>query len=175
MNNTSVIEKPASSERSTHLLNCIRAFRTCVGDGLNDFEFTQLLGQSGLPSEAGFEFVSYCERFVTLSVPKQEDACWFPEKGWILPEKEKLARTLAEKYGLSLCMPPDALYVCCDAPQPHHHLEMSNKWETIIVAHPRYLKVRAFAATDPTRSTRTALRPLQMGPELLKDLSGLYA
>src|SRR3974377_2215684 len=78
-----------------HLLDTILAIRAGVGDGLNDHELTQLLRDGTLLSEAGFSFLSFSEGIVTLTVPEQDLATWYPEHGWIAPEKEKLARALA--------------------------------------------------------------------------------
>src|SRR5512137_343436 len=91
------------------LLDTIKAIRASVGDGLNDDELTRLLRQATLLTEAGFGFLSISAGVVTLSVPHQDLASWHPEKGWIVPEKERIARAIAEKHGLSLSEPPDEL------------------------------------------------------------------
>ena len=175
MHNPAILNHPLIPATATHLLDAIKAFKSSVGDDLNDDELTRLLLISAaLPTEAGFAFVSYCERNVTLSVPRQDLADWYPDKGWISQPKEKAAQAIAKKYELTLCQPPDAQYVCLDCPNPHHHLAFSNKHETIILAHPRYLKVRLFLITDTTRSARAALRSLPLCPNLLCDLSALY-
>src|SRR6266478_6477693 len=174
MHNTATLNPPPIPATAVHLLDAIKAFKSSVGDDLNDDELTRLMREASIPSEAGFKFLSYCERNVTLSVPKQDLADWYPEKGWISPAKEKIAQAIAKKYELTLCAPPDAQYVCLDCPNPHHHLEFSNKHETIILVHPRYLKVRLFLITDTTRSARAALRSLPLCPNLLCDLSALY-
>jgi len=175
MHNTATLNPPPIPATAVHLLDAIKAFKSSVGDDLNDDELTRLLLRTAvLPTEAGFAFVSYCERNVTLSVPNQDLADWYPDKGWISPTKEQTAQAIAKKYELTLCKPPDAQYVCLDCPNPHHHLEFSNKHETIILVHPRYLKVRLFLITDTTRSARAALRSLPLCPNLLCDLSALY-
>jgi hypothetical protein len=175
MNNSATLNPPPIPATAVHLLDAIKAFKSSVGDDLNDDELTRLLLISAaLPTEAGFAFVSYCERNVTLSVPKQDLADWYPEKGWISHQKEQAAQAIAKKYELTLCEPPDAQYVCLDCPNPHHHFEFSNKRETVILVHPRYLKVRLFLITDNTRSAKAALRSLPLCPNLLCDLSALY-
>jgi len=175
MHNSATLNPPPIPTQATHLLDAIKAFKSSVGDDLNDDELTRLLLISAaLPTEAGFAFVSYCDRNITLSVPPQNLADWYPEKGWISQPKEKAAQAIAKKYELTLCEPPDAQYVCLDCPNPHHHLEFSNKRETIILVHPRYLKVRLFLITDNTRSVKAALRSLPLCPNLLCDLSTLY-
>jgi hypothetical protein len=171
--NPEIISKP-----NTHLLDTIRSIRESVGDGLNDDEFTCLLQQSTLSTEAGFRFLSYFEGFVTLSVPRQDLMSWYPENGWIAAAKEKMAREIAEKYELSLNEPPDLNFNYIiprpDSPKLHHHLELSNRRETVIVAHPQYLKIRLFGSMPPALCARTMKRPLLLGPELLQDLSALY-
>lgn len=171
--NANVISKPG-----TNLLDTIRAIRASIGDGLNDEELTHLLRQATLLTEAGFGFLSISGGVVTLSVPHQDLASWHPEKGWIVPEKERIARAIAEKHGLSLSEPPDELpsfrFPSSDAAGAHHHLELSNRWEAIIVAHPNYLKVRLFGATPASRYVRDAKETLPLGPDLLQDLSALY-
>src|SRR5258708_10539442 len=157
-----------------HLLDTIRTIRAEVGDGLNDDEFTRLLQSMELPTEAGFAFLSYCDWFVTLSVPLQPLANWYPEKGWLMPAKERIARTIAEKYRLSLCEPPDMHSPWFGSPNPHHHLQLSFQQEPVLVIHPQYLKIRLFVATSPTQSARISHKPLLLGPDLLQDLSKLY-
>ena len=175
MHNTATLNPPPIPATAVHLLDAIKAFKSSVGDDLNDDELTRLLLRTAvLPTEAGFSFVSYCDRNVTMSVPKQDLADWYPEKGWISQAKEQAAQTIAKKYELTLCEPPDAQYVCLDCPNPHHHLEFRNKRETVVLVHPRYLKVRLFITTDSTRSAKAALRSLPLCPNLLRDLSVLY-
>jgi hypothetical protein len=176
--NTTVVTKedkmdsPCSENPGSNLLDGIRSMRVTVGDELCDEEFTRLLGQSKPPAEAGFTFLSYCNRFVMFSVPKQELANWYPEKkGWIQSEKEKIAKEIAGKYGLSVCEPPDMKDPCSEAPNPHHHLQLSNRQEPIIIIHPLFLKIRLFALASYGKS---AQKPLHMKCELLKDLSALY-
>lgn len=163
---------------STHLLDAIRAIRECVGDGLNDDELTRLLRQTTLPTEAGFAFLSFCSGMVTLSVPLQDLANWYPEQGWIAPEKERNARAIAEKYGLLLGEPPDEpstyRYPSSSSANKRHHLELWNRWDAIIVAHPNYLKVRLFGASSESRYVSDAKMPLLLGPDVLQDLSALY-
>jgi hypothetical protein len=170
---TEVISKP-----TPRLLDTIRAIRASVGDGLNDDELTRLLRQTVLPSEAGLVFLSFSGGLVTLAVPEQDPENWYSEKGWIAADKERIARAIAAKYGLSLCIPPDQssrfLTPRSDSPTTRHHLELSNRWETVVVAHPSYLKVRMFGAPSSSRYLSDAKEPLLLGPELLQDLSALY-
>jgi len=90
MNQPAILETPAPALTATHLLDAIKLFKSSVGDDLNDDELTRLLLISAaLPTEAGFAFVSYCDRNVTMSVPNQDLADWYPEKGWISQAKEQ--------------------------------------------------------------------------------------
>ena len=76
--NTNVI-----AQAGTRLLDGIRAIRASVGDALNDDEFTRLLEHAPLPTEEGFAFLSYSDRFVMLSVPQQDLQKWYPGEVWI--------------------------------------------------------------------------------------------
>jgi hypothetical protein len=155
--------------RCENLLDCIRSMRVSVGDEITDEEFTRLFRHTEPAVEAGFSFLSYCNRFALFSVPQQDFADWYPEHGWISPEKEKIARTIAEKYEFTVCEPPDLKDPCKDAPNPHHHLQMSDRQETMVVIHPQFLKVRLFALAG------RAQKPLHRKCELLQNLSALYA
>jgi len=168
-----------SSNSGIHLLDVIRAARESVGEGLNDDELTRLLLlDTQLPTEAGFTFLSFSGGVVTLSVPQQDVAKWYPEKGWVAPEKERVARAIAEKYELSLGEPPDLVssfrFPNSEQVTVHHHLELATRRETVVIAHPRYLKVRIYRdATDGVFGMGTR-NPFELGPELLRDLSALY-
>ena len=168
-----------SAKKNGHLLETILAIRASIGDGLGDDELTRLL-RTTLLSEAGFSFLSFFRGLVTLTVPQQDLTTWYPEQGWIAPAREKAARAIAEKYELSLHEPLDrAANVWHPAQAPevaHHHLEMSDdRWQTVIVAHPRYLKIRVLGRADRYRYDSEALCPVTLGHEILQDLSALYA
>ena len=160
-------------EETPRLIPAIRAVRDRVGDGLNDDELTRLLRESALPSEAGFHFLSFCQGVVTFSVPRQDLAQWYPEQGWIAPAKEKVARTLAEKHGLSLCEPPDQSSTLATT-NVRHHLELTNRWASVVVAHPDYLKVRMYGARPHSPTVADARTPLALDADLLNDLAALY-
>ncbi len=162
------------SKPEAHLLDAIRGVQARVGDGLNDDEFTRLLQKTALPVELGFAFLSYCDSLATLSVPQQDLATWYPDKRWIAAEKEGIARSIAEKYKLSLCEPPDAKYLRSDSPNPHHHLELSNRWETVIMVHPQYLKIRLFGSVSASAHAQAVQEPLFPGTDLLQTLSTFY-
>ena len=166
-------------KRNHHLLDTILAIRASVGDGLNDHELTQLLRDGTLLTEAGFSLLSFSEGMVTLTVPEQDLATWYPEHGWIAPEKEKLARALAEKYELSLQEPVNTATSFWDPesgpPVNHHHLELTFCGLTVVVAHPLYAKVRLLGRSSHYRYDWERLSPLALGPDLLQDLAALYA
>jgi hypothetical protein len=173
------IEAQPPRDSKKPLLDAVQSLRTCVGEGLNDVEFTHFLQKASLPAESGFEFLSYSNRFVTLSVPKQETGSWYRDKGWVIEEKEQRAREIARKYGLSLYHPPDAVgthHVTpqSDASHPCHHLEMSFDREILVVIHPLYLKIRMSHASGTSHHASGAHRAPHPGSEMLKDLSTLY-
>jgi hypothetical protein len=174
MNAQCAINPVVAPKPSIHMLQAIRAIQSAIGDGLNDVELTALLQKRELPTEAGFAFLNYCDRVVTLSVPEQNPDEWYPKAGWITPEKESIARSITEKHDLTLYEPPDTLYPWNDSPNFHHHLEMSNGRETIIIVHSQYLKIRLFVAADPLHNTRAAQKPINFGRNLLQDLATLY-
>jgi len=179
MKNTNAPKATVNSEPGSDLLETIKGISGSVGEGLTDDELTRLLREIALPTEAGFAFLSFCGGWVTLTVPQQDLANWYPERGWIVPEKEKTAREIAIKYAFSLCEPPDisSSYRSLrgELPAPHHHLELSNRRETIVVAHPRYLKVRLVGMSQPILNVQAAGTPLALSKELLQDLSALYS
>jgi len=178
MNHPDAPRAELASAPAARLLDAIRTIRASVGDGLNDDELTRLLRQTALPVEAGFAFLSFSEGFVTLTVPPQDPAKWYPEKGWIMPGKEQIARGIAARYGLSLCEPPDQsshlLLPASELPAVHHHLELINPVETVVVAHPQYLKIRLYGAPPTARYLCNGQPPLVLGQDVLHDLAALY-
>lgn len=177
MNNSETVTRQATGEPQSAkgLLEEIIRARATVGDGLNDDEFTRLLRRSELPKECGFEFVSFCNRSAMFAVPPQEIKNWHPDQGWIASDKEKMAKEIARKYGLSFSEPPDTSFASDKSPTRRHHIELTNEWETVVVAHPEYLKVRVFGVTNPRGHGNTTARPLGFGPDLLKDLAKFYS
>jgi len=142
------------AKKNNHLLDTILAIRSSIGDVLSDDELTRLL-RTTLLSEAGFSFLSFCRGLVTLTVPEQDLTSWYPEQGWMAPAKEKVARAIAEKYELSIYEPLDKATNVWHPVEPpevaHHHIEMSDRCQTVIVAHPRYLKVRVLGRNERYR------------------------
>jgi hypothetical protein len=165
------------TKKNSPLLETILAIRSSVGEGLSDDEITLLL-RTTLLTEAGFSFLSFSRGLVTLTVPEQDLTNWYPEQGWIAPEKEMTARAIAEKYELSLYEPPDKVtsvwHAAKDPEVARHHILMSDGLQTVIVAHPQYLKVRVLGSSERYRYDWEALCPVHLGPEILQDLSALY-
>ncbi len=170
---------PGAASSNPGLLGAIYSTIESVGEGLNEDELTRLLLlDAQLPTEAGFTFLSISGGVVTLSVPQQDLAEWYPAKGWVAPEKEKIARAIADKYQLSLCEPPDLASSFCfpslDPANVHHHLELVTRRETVVIAHPKYLKIRLYREVASDILLMHVTKRLELGPELLQDLSDLY-
>lgn len=178
MNTLSTTPRTMTPKSGARLLDSINAIWASVGDGLNEDELTRLLQRKALPVEAGFVFLSLSHEFLTLSVPPQDFAKWYPEQGWITAEKEKIARAIAEKYGLSVYEPVDVFtnywQSQADLSAAHHHLEFSDRWQTVIIAHPHYLKVRLSGESSAHRYVGEPHCPLTFESNLLTDLSALY-
>jgi hypothetical protein len=165
-------------ESKPNLLEAIKTFRASVGDGLNDNELTRLLRESPLPVQAGFTFLSFSQGTVTLSVPPQDLDRWYPPTGWIHPDQEHRARAIAEKYGLELTEPPDLdhsfISPQTESPNSHHHIELYRGQQTIVVAHPHYLKIRLYQQSGSVPGMNLLPIAPFFGSALLEDLSGLY-
>jgi len=112
MNAAATPSTPGAARPGRRLLDAIVETRALVGDGLSDQDLTCLLQASGLPTEAGFSFLSFSDHCATLSVPPQDLAEWYPPEGWLTPEKERLATAIAAQYQLALCQPPDQNLGC---------------------------------------------------------------
>lgn len=165
------------SATRANLIGAIRAARSDVGDALTEVEFTHLLRADGLPAEAGFSFLCLCDGYVTFRVPRHDVATWYAEGGWLAVPKEETARALAAKYGLQMYEPPDDTAHSRHAPglrEIHHHIVFGNTTEDLIIAHPRYLKIRVFCTDSATRHLSDAKLALLLGRDLLQDLSALY-
>ena len=146
MKTSTLTASDSATGKHLQLLDRIRAARATIGDGLNDVEFTMFLQQRALPAEHGFSFLCFADGSVTLSVPPQNLETWYPENGWIKPEKEQIAKRIAARHGISFCEPPDHTpqYGRSGCSKVHHHIEMTDGGESTVVAHPQYLKIRLF-------------------------------
>ncbi|MGA3265958.1 MAG: hypothetical protein ABSE16_03950 [Verrucomicrobiota bacterium] len=172
------LRRQSNTNPPTNLLVTIKTIHADVGESLNDDELTHLLRESTLPAEEGFTFLSFSNGYVMLSVPHQDPADWYPPQGWIAPDKERVANTIAETYELELYEPIDAISSFqnhhAGSAIVHHHFEFTDGRQTVITAHPLYLKVRLFGKSPEHRYAWEALSPLPLGPDLLHDISRLY-
>lgn len=167
-------DSPKLTHGLVRLVNNVVELRKDVGDGLNDFEFTFLLHRKlGAPID-GFSILSFSEGTITLNVPEQDLNKWFSETAWIEPSKEAEARAIAARYGLNLCEPPDKLSYILPSPRAHHHLELVTRWETVVVAHPLYLKIRIFSVGADNRVIWTPKISQPPVAPLTADLVSLY-
>ena len=142
-----------------NILARVREMQNEIGHGVRDDVLTDLIRAEGPLAEHGFTFLRISEGFVLFVVPKQKKEHWYRQKGWPAAEKETIVRRIAAKYHLELHEPPDEYTVSGEC---HHHFELDLSEQRIIVAHPRYLKVRL---------SRWAL--VEEG-SLFEDLSDLY-
>ena len=147
------------------LLETIRASRERVWNGLTDEEFNFFIHEQTLPSECGFAFLCFHDGWVTLSVPGQDGESWHPKTRWVPAFKEAMAADIAQKHGLYLAEPPDKPTLI-PAPGAAHHLRLYNDMETIVIAHPEFLKIRLYSSITH--------RDIPLAPDLLHDLSALY-
>ena len=161
-----------------HLLDTLKWLCARFGDSVNDDELTQLLRKTALPTEAGFAFLRFSNGCVTLTVPPQNLADWCAENGSFTPLKRWVAGLIAEKHGLSVQETiQDAskpVFPTTEGPHIHNHLELSDPSETLLVAHPRFLKVRMFESGSADRDDLGSNKMVTFRPDLLEDLSLLY-
>ncbi|HEV2329487.1 MAG TPA: hypothetical protein VGY56_11945 [Verrucomicrobiae bacterium] len=162
--------------KSESLLEAIREIRFVIGDGLKDEELTALLSRAVLPTERGFSFLTFSHGYLTMSVPRQDPADWYLEDAGILPGKAEIAKVISERHKLSLYQPVDTSARVYDngGLLVHRHFEFGDRRQTVIIAHPCYLKIRLFGMSPEHRYACETLLPLPLGPDLLEDLSELY-
>ena len=136
---------------------------------MEDDELSFLIRKRNLPCEAGFSFLCLHGGCVTLAVPEQDENAWHPPpRRFLSLQKEGIAVALAKKHQLALYEPPDApsaTFAPC-ASEAHHHIQLAYRTETLVIAHPAFLKVRLYWS-------KTNL-PIPLSPDLLDDLSALY-
>lgn len=168
---------PSPPSRSG-ILDTVRTLRLTTRSELSDVELTHLLRSRGTLSEEGFAFACFSEGCVTLNVPPQDPNTWCAASGRIAPDKETVARKLAEHCGLSLSEPPDAVatWGCIGAAATahHHHLVLFNRWDTVVVAHPCYVKIRLFGRAAGARCGPAGQAPLELPADLLHEIAALY-
>jgi hypothetical protein len=160
-----------------HLLDAVKSFWLYLGSDLDDNEISLFLRDARLPVEAGFAFMGFSGGCVTLTVPKQDPEDWYSEANWIAREKESIARDVAKKYNLLLSKPVDGplnFHPPAGTGALHHHLTLADNRQTVIVAHPLFLKIRLFGKSMEHTYGGEPQFPLPLGHELLQDLSPLY-
>ena len=142
------------------VLLMIRAMRNDVGPDLKEDALTDLiLLEGGDLSAHGFRFLRLSDGFVVFATPPQDCSKWYRQKGWPCAEKEAVAHAIARKYALDMSEPPDVSGL---SGEPRHHFGFHRAGNTIIVAHPKYLKI---LLPDP---------PVNAEDTLLEDLAALY-
>lgn len=121
------------------LLVLIRAVISDAGVGLKGNALTDLThSQGGNQIEHGFQFLRLCGGLAVFAVPPQDRQKWSRQKGWPCPEKEMVARSIAQKPGLELSEPPDVKILV--GGEAYHRCAFHRAGQTLIEAHPRYLK-----------------------------------
>ena len=165
---------PSALTGAADLVSAAMHLRCSIGDGLNDFEFTEFI-KSRLPSSNdGFGILSFSEGCLTLSVPPQDPTNWYGDKCAIARPKEDRARTIADRHQLTLCEPPDKLVYGSPGPNAHRHLEFANRWNTVAVAHPLYLKLRVCSGGEHHDAPVDSEAAISQCARLLGDLTVLY-
>jgi hypothetical protein len=164
----------AAMHQSSSLVTQVMHLRACVGDGLNDFEFTAFAKSKLSADRNGFQMLSLIEGNLTLIVPQQDVRKWYGEKCAIARTQEERARQIAERHQLTLCEPPDKLVYGSPGPGVHRHLEFANRWRTVAVAHPLYLKLRICGGGDHEDLPAESDAAIAQCERLMADLATLY-
>jgi hypothetical protein len=144
----------------TKVLMIIRRTMNDVGSSLKEDALSDLIHLQGEGIEHGFRFLRLSDGFAVFGTPRQDRSKWYRRKGWLCPDKEATAASIASKYNLEISEPPDVDLGRED--EMHHHCEFYRDGQTMVVAHPSYLKVRI------------SQRPSLPEETLLEDLSALY-
>jgi hypothetical protein len=152
----------------------IMRLRACIGDGLNDFEFTAFAKSKVSADKNGFQILSFIEGNLTLLAPSQDLARWYGEKCAIARSLDERARQIAERHQLTLCEPPDKLVYGSPGPGVHRHLEFANRRRTVAVAHPLYLKLRICGGGDHEDLPAESEAAIAQCERLMADLATLY-
>ena len=161
-------------QNAADLVSAAMRLRCSIGDGLNDFEFTEFI-KSRLPSSSdGFGILSFSEGCLTLSVPFQSCANWYGEECKIAGPKDVAAREIADRHQLTLCEPPDKLVYGSLGPGAHRHLEFANRWNTVAVAHPLYVKLRVCSGGEHHDLPVESEAAIAQCTGLVRDLVTLY-
>jgi len=174
MSPETIREVPSALTPAADLASAAMRLRCCIGDGLNDFEFSEFIKSRLAPSADGFSILSFSEGCFTLSVPRQDTRQWYGEKCAIARPKEDQARAIADRHQLTLCEPPDKLVYGSPGPNAHRHLEFANRWNTVAVAHPLYLKLRVCSGGEHHDAPVDSEAAIAQCARLLGDLTVLY-
>lgn len=149
--------------------------RARIGDGLNEDELTEFLkSRLSAPDGNGFFFLSISGGCVTFGVPPQDLGSWYGENCTVAPEKEAIAQKIAEAHNLTLCEPPDRLLYGSPGPGDHRHLEFANRWRSVAVAHPYFVKLRVCGGGEHEKVTPGSDAAVAQCAALLRDLAALY-
>lgn len=170
------ILSPCNGSRQAPVPNLVAEamqLKTLVGDGLDDSELTELL-KSKLSPVDGFRILCFSHGKLTLGVPAQGGTGWFGSTGTIAPAKEAVARTIADQHRLTLCEPPDKLVYGSPRPGAHRHLEFANRWRTVAVAHPLYIKLRVCGGGEHENVPVESEAAIAQCATLFRDLAALY-
>jgi hypothetical protein len=141
------------------ILAVVRQLDKELGGSVKEEILTDLIRFDGTLCEQGFTFLRVSEGFAVFNVPRQDPEGWYGEKGWPAPAKEQVMRQIAAKYRLELHEPPDQMRTYGEC---HHHFELGHSQRALLVAHPRYLKVRI------------SKWPIPWDRGMMSDLAALY-
>ncbi len=141
----------------------VRGLQNEIGEGVDEAVLTDLLRAEGGLDAHGFRFLRISRGFAVFEVPKQNERNWYREGGWPAVAKERIGRRIAAKHHLEVHEPPDLDTALVYGEYRRHCIVLDNSQDILVVAHPRYLKIRI--------SRQQAI----LGPTLMEDLHFLYA
>jgi hypothetical protein len=144
------------------VLEKVRGLQDEIGEGVDEAVLTDLLRSEGGLTAHGFRFLRISGEFAVFEVPKQNARNWYREGGWPAAEKERIAGRIAAKHHLEVHEPPDLDTASVYGEYRRHCIVLDNSRDILVVAHPRYLKIRI--------SRNQAI----LGPTLMEDLHSLY-
>jgi hypothetical protein len=148
--------------------------RRSVGDSLTDAQFTEIAARILPRQSGGFAFGCYSDGCIILNVPKQDLGKWYSAGRWISAAKEEVARRIAERFELALCEPPDRRDYIIPPASAHHHVELIKGSESMVVAHPLFLKIRVFSES-PMKHFWARHEHLPDAEELFEAFRELFA
>ena len=170
-----IVNQKLVPDTRVDLVSELMHLRASIGDGLSEVELTEFLkARLPAPDQNGFRFLCLSNGCVTFGVPPQEVASWYGEHCTIAPSKESVARRIADAHHLTLCEPPDRLLYGSPGPGDHRHLEFANRWRSVAVAHPHYVKLRVCGGGEHENVTPGSEAAIAQCSALLHDLAVLY-